>query len=344
MTFLRSVGEVIGFLLLSIFAILKGMIKSFIPKKYKMKSIDGEIALVTGGGGGLGRLLSLRLADLGAIVIVWDINEIGIEETVKLVRAAGGTCYGYVCDLCDRTDIYKKAKIIQEEIGKVTILINNAGIVTGMKFLDTPDKLIIRTMDVNVMSHFWTVKAFLPLMLENNKGHIVSVASLAGQCGVPKLVDYCASKFAAMGFDEALRMELEYEGYNINTTVVCPYFIRSTGMFDDVKSRYIPTLSPNAVADRIITAMRCNEKYAIIPGYLQILLSLKWIFPWACSAMLLRGLVKDASPSHESNESCSESATATTVEEEYAMSLKDQNSAAIHQQLARRISSSERKP
>lgn len=53
------------------------------------------------------------------------------------------------------------------------------------------------------------MKAFLPTMLESNKGHIVSVASLAGQCGVPKLVDYCASKFAAMGFDEALRMELE---------------------------------------------------------------------------------------------------------------------------------------
>ncbi|KYQ53824.1 Short-chain dehydrogenase/reductase family 16C member 6 [Trachymyrmex zeteki] len=343
MTYLQLIGEVIGFLLLSTFAILDGIIKSFIPKKYKMKNIGGEIALVTGGGGGLGRLLSLRLANLGAIVIIWDINETGIEETVKLVQAAGGTCYGYVCNLCDRTDIYKKAKIIREEIGKVTVLINNAGIVTGMKFLDTPDELIIKTMDVNIMSHFWTVKAFLPTMLENNKGHIVSVASLAGQCGIPKLIDYCASKFAAMGFDEALRMELEYEGYNINTTVVCPYFIRSTGMFDDVQSRYIPTLSPNAVADRIIMAMRCNEKYAIIPGYLQILLTLKWIFPWPCVAMFLRGLVRDVSPSHENSKSCAVAA-ATVAEKECIVPSKDRNGAAIHQQLARRISSPERKP
>ncbi|KAL0118165.1 hypothetical protein PUN28_009081 [Cardiocondyla obscurior] len=306
-----------------------------------MKSIDGEIALVTGGGGGLGRLLSLRLANLGAIVIVWDINETGIEETVKLVRAAGGTCYGYVCDLCDRADIYKKAKIIQEEIGKVTILINNAGVVTGMKLLDTPDKLITRTMDVNVMSHFWTVKAFLPIMLESNKGHIVSVASLAGQCGVPKLVDYCTSKYAAMGFDEALRMELEYEGYKINTTVVCPYFIRSTGMFESVKSRYVSTLSPNAVADRIITAMRCNEKYAIIPGYLQILLSLKWIFPWACVSMLIGGLVKEISSSDEDDKSFAVPNETVAEKESAISSSKD---AAIHQQLARRISSSERKP
>lgn len=342
MTYLHSLGEVIGFIVLSIIAILEGIIKSFIPKKYKMKSIDGEIALVTGGGGGLGRLLSLRLANLGAIIIVWDINKSGIEETVKLVQAIGGTCYGYVCDLCDREDVYKKAKIIEEEIGKVTILINNAGIVTGMKFLDTPDKLIIRTMDVNIMSHFWTVKAFLPTMLENNKGHIVSVASLAGQCGVPKLVDYCTSKFAAMGFDEALRMELEYEGYDINTTVVCPYFIRSTGMFEDVQSRYIPTLSPNAVADKIIIAMRCNEKYAIIPGYLQLLLGLKWIFPWPCTAMLLRGLVKDASPGHVDRESC-DSAVAIT-EETCISPSKDQNGGTIHQELSRRIFSSERKP
>ncbi|TGZ47258.1 Epidermal retinal dehydrogenase 2 [Temnothorax longispinosus] len=83
MTYLRSIGEVIIFLLLSIFAILDGIVKSFIPKRYKMKSIDGEIALVTGGGGGLGRLLSLRLANLGAIVIVWDINETGEYEMKK---------------------------------------------------------------------------------------------------------------------------------------------------------------------------------------------------------------------------------------------------------------------
>lgn len=86
MTYLRSIGEVIVFLLLSIFAILSGIIKSFIPKKYKMKSIDGEIALVTGGGGGLGRLLSLRLANLGAIVIVWDINETGKSKIGKLKK------------------------------------------------------------------------------------------------------------------------------------------------------------------------------------------------------------------------------------------------------------------
>lgn len=338
MSFLRSTGDVIGFLLLSAVAIVESLVRMLIPLKYKMKSVSGEIALVTGGGGGLGRLLSLRLANLGAIVVVWDINKQGIEETVKLVQASGGTCYGYLCDLCDREDVYKKASILRNEVGRVSILINNAGIVTGQKFLDTPDKMIIRTMDVNIMSHFWTVKAFLPEMLEENKGHIVSIASLAGHVGISKLVDYCASKFAAVGFDEALRMELEAEGYNINTTVVCPYFIRSTGMFEDVLSRFVPTLSPNEVADSVIKAIRCNEKFAILPGYLQMMLAVKWMFPWTCASMFLRGLVRDASPG---------SGKPIVLPEKLEVpneSTKDQNGSAIHQQLTRRISSSERKP
>ncbi|XP_043480933.1 short-chain dehydrogenase/reductase family 16C member 6-like [Leptopilina heterotoma] len=338
MSFLKSTGDVIGFLLLSAMAIVESLVRMFIPLKYRMKSVSGEIALITGGGGGLGRLLSLRLANLGAIVVVWDINKQGIEETVKLVQASGGTCYGYLCDLCDREDVYKKASILRKEVGRVSILINNAGIVTGQKFLDTPDKMIIRTMDVNIMSHFWTVKAFLPEMLEENKGHIVSIASLAGHAGIYKLVDYCASKFAAVGFDEALRMELEAEGYNINTTVICPYFIRSTGMFEDVLSSFVPTLSPNEVADSVITAMRCNEKFAILPGYLQIILALKWMFPWTCVKMFLRGLVKDASPGSGKPIVLPEKSEITNEP------TKDQNGSTLHQQLTRRISSSERKP
>lgn len=77
MTYLRTIGEVVGFLVLCFIMIAEATVKWLIPKRYRMKSIDGEIALVTGGGGGLGRLLSLRLANLGAIVVVWDINEAG---------------------------------------------------------------------------------------------------------------------------------------------------------------------------------------------------------------------------------------------------------------------------
>ncbi|XP_011497529.1 PREDICTED: short-chain dehydrogenase/reductase family 16C member 6-like [Ceratosolen solmsi marchali] len=347
MSWLRSTGDVVGFLLLSILAILESVTLAFIPKRYRMKNVAGEIALVTGGGSGLGRLISLRLAKLGAIVVVWDINTPGLNETVKMIQAMGGTCYGYVCDLCNREDVYKQASRLTKEVGRVSILVNNAGVVTGRKFLDSTDQMIIRTMDVNIMSHFWTVKAFLPAMLKENKGHIVSIASLAGHVGCTKLVDYTASKFAAVGFDEALRAELEAEGSDIKTTVICPYFIRSTGMFDDVMSRFIPTLSPDEVADRVITAMRCNERFAIIPSYLQVLLAAKWMFPWKCSTMLLRGLVHDASP--KINPDFSKIKQTTIVNGLKQIPCEEStkepsNGSVLHQQLTRRISSSERKP
>lgn len=338
MSFLRSIGDLIGFILLTAVSIVEAIVKMFIPLKYRMKSIAGEIALITGGGGGLGRLIALRLAKLGAIVVIWDVNKMGTEETVKLVEAIGGTCYGYVCDLCDREDVYKKAILVKKEVGTVTILINNAGVASSMKFIDMPDKLIIRTMNVNVMSHFWTTKAFLPSMMENNKGHIVSIASLAGHIGVPRLVDYCTSKFAAVGFEEALHMELAAEGYNINTTVICPFFIRSTGMFEDVSTRFFPRLSPNEVADRVVSAMRCNEKIAVVPGYLYILLVLKWAFPWATAGMFIRGIIPKTL-------GCNTMAAPAPQKEVVSTVLpKKPETMNIHQQLTRRISNSERKP
>ena len=77
-------------------------------------------------------------------------------------------------------------------------ILNHLGIVSGSALLDTPDEKIVRTFDVNVLAHFWTLKAFLPDMISQKNGHIVNVASLAGHAGQKKLVDYCSSKFAAV--------------------------------------------------------------------------------------------------------------------------------------------------
>ncbi|KAL2739099.1 short-chain dehydrogenase/reductase family 16C member 6 [Vespula maculifrons] len=93
-------------------------------------------------------------------------------------------------------------------IRAVTILINNAGVINIRKFWKTPDNLLTRTMNVNIMSHFWTVKAFLPGMIESNKGHIVSIASVVGHIAFPNSVEYCTLKYAVVGFNEALQMEL----------------------------------------------------------------------------------------------------------------------------------------
>lgn len=156
-------------------------------------------------------------------------------------------------------------------------------------------------MLVNTVAHFWTTKAFLPAMLENDHGYIVTIASLAGHIGVNKLIDYCASKFAAVGFDESLRSELQALESKIQTTCICPYFINSTGMFSDVSatSGQIPTLSSDTVSDRIVTAIQCNERLVVIPGYLKYLLSFKYLLPLECADEILKRIVPDGCPSHD---------------------------------------------
>jgi all-trans-retinol dehydrogenase (NAD+) len=112
-------------------------------------------------------------------------------------------------------------------------LINNAGIVQGKSFLEMSEQEASKTMVVNAESHFWTTKEFLPSMVERNSGHIVSVASMAGKTGNLGQTDYCASKFAAVGFMEALSLEIAGMKKKIATTLICPVYI-NTGMFSGV--------------------------------------------------------------------------------------------------------------
>ncbi|XP_045592856.1 short-chain dehydrogenase/reductase family 16C member 6 isoform X2 [Procambarus clarkii] len=270
---------VIGALLASVYYALESLVISLVPRKFRRKDVKGQVALVTGGGSGIGRLVCLKLAARGARVVTWDVNAAGNEETVGQVAASGGECYAYTVDLCDRKAIYAVAAKVKRDVGKVDILVNNAGIVTGKNFQEAPDELIQKTFDVNIMSHFWTTKAFLGDMLASNKGHIVTIASVAGLAGVNKLADYCASKFAAVGFDESLRLELMVEGYTgVKTTVICPYYI-STGMFEGVKSKVIPILQPEFVASEIVDGILLNRVIVVLPSFCRILILLKYILP-----------------------------------------------------------------
>ena len=150
------------------------------------------------------------------------------------------------------------------------ILINNAGIVSGKPLLELSDDAIRRTFDINTLALFRTTRCFLPGMIRKGSGHIVTIASAGGLIGVPRMTDYSASKFAAVGFDESLRVELKRMGYrDIRTTVVCPYFI-NTGMFRGVKTRFpflLPIMEPDDVASQIVGAIEKNKARLIMPPF-----------------------------------------------------------------------------
>ncbi|XP_023223197.1 short-chain dehydrogenase/reductase family 16C member 6-like [Centruroides sculpturatus] len=258
---------------------IEGIILVFIPKRFFYKDLNGEVVLITGGGSGIGRLLALKLSRLGCRVVIWDVNEEGNRETQQQVKSQGGECYSYVCDVTDREKVYAVASKVKEEVGPVTILVNNAGIVTGKKLLDTPDHLIEKTFQVNVIAHFWTLKAFLPDMISANHGHIVTISSLAGFSGINYLSDYCASKSAAITVHESLHFELKEEKReNIKMTLIAPFFI-NTGLFEGADGGYFALLDSEYVADNIISSVRSNQEVAIIPTYFNAITMMKALMP-----------------------------------------------------------------
>jgi all-trans-retinol dehydrogenase (NAD+) len=232
-----------------------------------MSIIRERVVLITGGAGGIGRLLALELAQLGGRLILWDIDAPGLERTASEIQSRGGEVKTYVCDVSRREEVMRVAELVRKETGEPDVLINNAGIVVGKEFLAYSPEEIERTVGIDLLSNFWTVQAFLPGMLERDRGHIVTISSAAGTIGVAKLSVYCASKFAVFGFHEALRAELHNQRSSVRSTVVCPYYI-DTGMFAGVKTRFpmlLPILKETEVTRRIVKAIQKNRKRVVMP-------------------------------------------------------------------------------
>ena len=209
-------------------------------------------------------------------MVIWDLNEAVMQAVAREVEAMGARAFTYRVDVSKRERVYEVAKQMKKDVGKdVTVLINNAGIVAGKPFLEGDDAYSLKTMEVNVISHFWTVKAFLPSMVQHNHGHIITIASTAGLVGVDGLADYCTSKAAAIAFHEGIRTEvrrLKCDG--IHMTLVNPYFI-DTGMFTGAKTKapiLLPILQPDYVANKVVDAAEKNRNLLNMPRYAYVLM------------------------------------------------------------------------
>jgi len=232
-----------------------------------MSDYAGRKVLVTGAASGLGRLMALAIAAEGGELILWDVNRAGADAVRGEIARTGRPASCYQCDLADRHAIAASARQTLADHGGIDILINNAGVVSGKGLLEISEEAIQRTFDVNTLALFWTTRAFLPGMIARDRGHVVTIASAAGIVGTSRLVDYCASKHAAVGFNESLRLELRRQRSHVRTTVVCPFYI-STGMFAGVKTRFpllLPIMAPEYVVTRIVKAVQRNRARVVLP-------------------------------------------------------------------------------
>ncbi|XP_071959397.1 epidermal retinol dehydrogenase 2-like [Antedon mediterranea] len=244
-----------------------------------LKNVDGENVLVTGAANGLGRLLSLAFAQLGANLILIDIDEDGLRDTEKAVKYFGKKVRIYVCDLSQRSDIYRTVSEIQNDFAGVDFIVNNAGIVSGTNFLECPDENLAKIFEVNTLAYMWITKAFLPSMLARNHGHIVNIASTSGYIGSNGLIDYCTSKFATVGFSESIQCELrKVRRTGVKVTIVAPSYFKS-GMFAGCTSRFPRPLHLDSAVTKIMKGILRNEEVIFVPWYMQYMPLLKALLP-----------------------------------------------------------------
>ena len=235
----------------------------------------GACVVITGAGSGIGRLMALRIVKEGGRVAIWDINGEAARTTADMANAQVGAdpsdpkAIAFTVDVTDNAAVQQAAADTIDALGRVNVLINNAGVVSGAPFEDLTEQQIRRTFAVNVLSLFWTTKAFMPALRKQQRAAIVTVASAAGIVAVARQTDYAASKFAAVGFTSSLRSELKKAGSHIRTLTVCPYYI-DTGMFEGVTTKFpllLPILKEQAVADRIVEAVAKGRERLIMPPF-----------------------------------------------------------------------------
>ncbi|XP_054036107.1 epidermal retinol dehydrogenase 2 [Dryobates pubescens] len=267
----RSLLKVLRLLKLLLFQLFEKLILLIRPRR--KKSFIGEVVLITGSANGIGRQIVLKFAPMAATLVLWDIDDEGNEETSKLAQQLGARrVFTYHCDCSSKEEVYKQADKVREEIGDVTILINNAGIAVGKKFLELSDEEFEKTIRVNFLSQVWTCKTFLPAMMAQNHGHLVTTDS-AALMGVYRFSDYSASKYATLGMMEAINWEVSRAGKDgIKTTIVCPYFV-NTALARGFESKcplLLPVYEPEHVAGTIMDAIQKDKFYVMLPPTLHI--------------------------------------------------------------------------
>ncbi len=238
-----------------------------IDKKFPEKRV-----LITGAGSGLGRSLSVKFAEKGWKVAVTDINKERMEETGRLVTAAGGKALTALCNVTELKDLTNIRDQVRKAWGGIDILINNAGIVSGGFMEKIPMKDWEWILDTNLKSIIYGCRTFIPDFKEQGGGHIVNVASSAGIASLPELSPYNVSKAGVISLSETLKIELSSS--NIGVTVSCPTFFK-TNLLDQFTSTdprqkemadnlFAKTkTSSDMIAEHIIQSIKKGRFYSI---------------------------------------------------------------------------------
>lgn len=250
----------------------------------KLDTVAGKKVLVTGAAMGLGKLFAARAVREGAAaVVLWDINDTALSETAAELTAAGGTVHTYTVDVSDSDAVAAAAASVRVDVGDIDVLVNNAGIVRGNTyFWETKDRGDIdKTMAINSLAPMYVTLEFLPAMVAGTtEARVLTIASSAGLVHNPRMSVYAASKWAALGWSDSVRIELEQAGHDhVKVTTVCPTYI-DTGMFEGAKGFWLtPILDPHKVVEKSWTEMKKGTPVVVLPWTSRLNKALSGVLP-----------------------------------------------------------------
>jgi NAD(P)-dependent dehydrogenase (short-subunit alcohol dehydrogenase family) len=188
--------------------------------------LEGKTAVITGGASGIGLATAKQLAKSGVNLVLGDIEGETLAGVVEGLRVSGVKALGVTTDVTKEEDVIALRDAALAEFGAVHVVFNNAGVASGAA-IGTPTKVWKWVIDVDLFGVVYGINAFLPLFLEQNEGHVINTASLAGLGGAPGMGPYCAAKFAVVGLSESIFHELALSGSKVGVSVLCPGFVRT---------------------------------------------------------------------------------------------------------------------
>jgi NAD(P)-dependent dehydrogenase (short-subunit alcohol dehydrogenase family) len=191
---------------------------------------DKRVAVVTGGGGGIGSAIGARFSAMGWTVVLVDVDGEALAKKAEQLEAGPGAIVTMTADVSDAASVLALAERVIGDIGVPHLLCNNAGVTAyGYRTWEAPPSTWQWLWSVNVMGVVHGISAFLPAMLEAGRGHIVNTSSVAGLASVPWVAAYSATKHAVVALSESLRYELAEMGSPVRVSVLCPGLV-TTGM------------------------------------------------------------------------------------------------------------------